>query len=150
LTVSGHDEHYRRRDDDYSPDGLPRRREDELEELLEHGSRNFRRYRRRAMTAFGLQAAATATALYLAVDNGREARDAIATAAALQSRDLAAAGAEVAIRACQADNRLRLRLVLFVSELNPALKERTAAAFTLRDCRLDASALERQANRRTP
>jgi hypothetical protein len=37
-----------------------------------------------------------------------------------------------------------------VSELNPALKERTAAAFTLRDCRLDASALERQANRRTP
>jgi hypothetical protein len=150
LTAGHPDEHYRRRDDDYSPDGLPRRREDELEELLEHGSRNFRRYRRRAMTAFVGLTAANAIAIYLAVDNGREARDAIADAAARQSHELAAAGAEVAIRACQADNRLRVRLVLFVAELNPALKERTAAAFAPRDCRLDASALERQANRRAP
>jgi hypothetical protein len=151
LAVTRPDEHgERRRDDDYTPDGLPRRREDELEELLEHGSRNFRRYRRRAMTAFGIQAAATALALYIAVDNGREGRAAIAVAAARQSDDLADAGAEVAIRACLADNRLRLRLVLFVSELNPGLRERAAAAFAPRDCRLDAIALSRQANRRTP
>jgi hypothetical protein len=40
-----------------------RRREDQLEELLAHGSRNFRRYRRRAYLGFLLLAAATALAL---------------------------------------------------------------------------------------
>jgi hypothetical protein len=52
LTVRSHDEarEFGRRDDDYTEPGRPRRREDDLEELLEHGSRNFRRYRRRAMT----------------------------------------------------------------------------------------------------
>lgn len=36
------------------PAGPMRRREDELEELLEHGSRNFRRYRRRAMIGYAI------------------------------------------------------------------------------------------------
>lgn len=69
----------RHRDQEGSP---RRRREDELaayaealEELLEHGSRNFRRYRKRAYLAFVALAAANALALYLVVHLGGQRRD---------------------------------------------------------------------------
>lgn len=47
------------------------RREDELNELLELGSRNFRRYRRRAYFAFAVLALTNALALYLSQHNAQ-------------------------------------------------------------------------------
>lgn len=52
----------RRRPHDDLETPVPPRREEQLEELLEHGSRNFRRYRRRAYVAFGILAVANAIA----------------------------------------------------------------------------------------
>lgn len=66
-----------------APPGPMRRREDELEELLEHGSRNFRRYRRRAMAAFAILALTNAWALYRVADTSEKASDAADKAAAL-------------------------------------------------------------------
>lgn len=47
------------------------RREDQLTELLELGSRNFRRYRRRAYLAFAVLTLTNALALYLVVHSSQ-------------------------------------------------------------------------------
>lgn len=54
---------HRRRSSDNDHDFDPKRREDVLEELLQHGSRNFRAYRRKAYAAFTLLTAASVIAL---------------------------------------------------------------------------------------
>lgn len=59
----------RRRSDHTAPP--KRRREDLLEELLEHGSRNFRRYRRRAYIAFAVLAVANIIA-FKQIDDSRK------------------------------------------------------------------------------
>lgn len=136
--------HGRRRSDGVSENGEHRRREDELateneylQELLEHGSRNFRRYRRRAYLAFVGLALANAFAIYLAVHNGKAANS-----------NLAAVGAEAIIRGCNADNAIRGRLVLFVDDITRGeagdrLLARARFYFPPRDCRLEARPLER-------
>lgn len=84
------------------PTGPMRRREDELEELLEHGSRNFRQYRRRAYAAFVGLALMSAAAIFMVsqkVDS--QAVDArVARAEARAAKDLAASqrqGRQIAI-----------------------------------------------------
>ena len=63
----------RRRRTDNGNETVPRRREDELEELLEHGSRNFRRYRRRAYAGFAILAASSTVALLWVADTADRA-----------------------------------------------------------------------------
>lgn len=109
-------------------DDAGRRREDELEayaeqleELLEHGSRNFRRYRRRAMLVFAMLTIMSTLALFFAVNNARQGRD-----------DLAAAGATVARRGCEWDNELQRRNVQYIVRIMPS-QSRSRALETARD-----------------
>lgn len=147
--------HGKRAGDHVAPDGEPRSREDELEELLTRGSRNFRAYRRRAYLAFVGLALTNAFAIWKADENGDQARAQqdqarrdLAAAIATQQRALADAGAEVSERACDADNVLRGRLVLFITDLEPQLEDRARSSFPLRNCALAARPLERERDRR--
>jgi hypothetical protein len=72
--------------------GPRRRREDELEELLAHGSRNFRQYRRRAIAGFVILMLGTAAALAGIVDGQRRNRTAIRVSCTLLANAIIESG----------------------------------------------------------
>lgn len=70
--------HEDRRAREYEPDGVSRRRrrEDALQEMLEHGSRNFRQYRRRASIAFVALTLMSTAGVYWGWESSRAGRSA--------------------------------------------------------------------------
>lgn len=92
-----------------------RRREDELEELLEHGSRNFRRYRRRAYLAFAILAVASAVAL---VWVGKTAERAGSLAREVQSQRVEAIRSN-----CEAQNRRHDETIVTLDRLVASLPD---------------------------
>jgi hypothetical protein len=103
-----------------------RRREDALEELLEHGSRNFRRYRRRATVAFVGLAVANAIGFWKIDQNADRARE---------------DNAQVTYQSCRAGNQLRGGIVSFIGELrlgdeDDRILRLARVRFAPRDCDL--------------
>lgn len=119
----------RRRNGDHPRFEAPRRREDLLEELLKKGSRNFRRYRRRAFVAFVLLAATNAVAIYIAVRNADQGR-----------QDLAVASAQTQFKSCVSGNRLRVGILTYLGlVVRPEHRQQAVGqartVFSLRNCR---------------
>lgn len=114
----------------------------ELAEFRQHGSRNFRNYRRRATAAFVGLALAMAGMGYWIWTVGQD-----------NNQQLALAGADATYKSCQSGNEVRGGVLGFLEYLAARAPKRNAAAlararqtFGPRDCAAAAAALQKQAD----
>lgn len=94
-------------------------------DTLEHGSRNFRRYRRRAIAGFAALTLACSFAIWWAVRVGQEGQ-----------RDLAHTSARVQFQSCHAGNQVRDGIVAFLEYLAARSQHPEQSALVLKQARV--------------